>query len=128
MFNIQSKGFFRRKNRLVAPTKLEPADFYKVADRIGVTPFKARKIGFVAARKAAQIETVQTRWDGKETTNSARPGDWIVTNLSPAHEVIHDKTGHENTYVIRAETFPSLYDAELAAMSWRRAGFIALVQ
>ena len=75
MFNLESRGIFRKKHRLVAPTKLERADFYKVADSIGVTPLKARKVGFVAARKAEHAEQIQTEADGKETTNSARPGD-----------------------------------------------------
>ena len=111
MFKIETRGFFRRKKRLVAPTKLAPADFYKVAKSIGVTPLKARKIGYVAARKAEQAETIQTLSDGNETINSAKPGDWIVTNLSPDRVVIRDKSGRENTYVIKAETFPSLYDS-----------------
>ena len=115
MFNIESNGIFRRKHRLVAPTKLERADFYKVADSIGVTPLKARKIGYVAARRAEQAEQILTESDGKETTNSARPGDWIVTNLSPNHEVVRDKSGRENTYVIKAESFPSLYDSVAGA-------------
>jgi hypothetical protein len=111
MFMIESKGIFHTKNRLVAPTKLAQADFYRVADRIGCKPIKARKIGFIAARKSDQLETIDTRWDGKETTNIAQPGDWIVTNLSADRDVLRDKDGHQNTYVIKAETFPNLYDA-----------------
>jgi hypothetical protein len=42
----------------------------------------ARKTGYAAARMAAEIETVETLWNGKETVNTARPGDWIVTNLN----------------------------------------------
>ena len=111
MFEIESTGFFRRKSRLVAPAMLDQCDFYDIAHRLGVTPFKARKIGFVAARKAERFETIHTQWDGDETTNSAQPDDWIVTNLSPAHKVLRDKSGHENTYVIKAETFPLLYES-----------------
>ena len=109
MFKIENTGIFWRKTRLVAPTTLEQADFYKVAERIGTTPFKARKIAFVAARKAVQAETVQTCLDGVETTNSAEPGDWLVTNLTSDHTILRDKSGHENTYIIKAGTFPSLY-------------------
>jgi hypothetical protein len=111
MFTIENTGIFHTKNRLVTPTKLAQADFYKVADRIGRKPIKARKIGFVVARHADRLETIDTRWDGKETINTAQPGDWIVTNLSPDHEVLRDKDGHENIYVIKAEIFPDLYDA-----------------
>jgi hypothetical protein len=111
MFKIESSGIFRRKHRLVAPTKLDKDDFKKVAGCIGAKPVKARKIGFGAARRAVRAEVIATQWDGKETTNSAQPGDWIVTNLSPARTVIRDKTGHENIYVIKAENFAGLYDS-----------------
>jgi hypothetical protein len=56
------------------------AEFRKVADQIGRKTFKARKLGLVAARKAVKAETIETRWDGKETTNTTRPGDWIPTS------------------------------------------------
>ena len=115
MFRIQSTGFFRRKNRLVSPSILEQVDFHKVADRLGVTPFKARKIGFVAARTAQEPEVVQTCWDGKETTNTARAGDWIVTNVTPDRKILRDRTDHANTYVIKAETFDSLYERTTGA-------------
>jgi hypothetical protein len=111
MFRIESRGFFRRKNRLVSQTKLEQSDFYKVARSLGARPLKARKIGFVAARMAEQAETIQTQSNGKETINSARPGDWIATNLGPDREVVRDKSGYENSYAITAEIFPTLYDS-----------------
>jgi hypothetical protein len=111
MFTIESKGLFHKKQRLIARTTLSQADFHKVADQIGRKPIKARKVGFVAARKAEQTETIETRWDGKESTDTARVGDWIVTNLTPDKEILRDKRGHENTYVIKAGTFPQIYDA-----------------
>ena len=110
MFTIESAGILRRKKRLVAPSQLAEAEFRKVADQIGRKAFKARKLGLVAARKAVEAETIETRWDGKETTNTARPGDWIVTNLSPQRKVLRDSKGSENTYVVEADTFPNLYD------------------
>jgi hypothetical protein len=111
MFRIESRGFFHRKKRLVSQTKLAQSDFAKVARSLGKTPLRARKIGYVAARVAEQAETIQTHANGKETNNSASPGDWIATNLGPDHEVIRDKSGHENSYVIKAEIFPTLYDS-----------------
>lgn len=111
MFTIESTGIFRKRNRLVSTTKLTDVDFRRVAERIGSKPFKARKIGFVAARKAEQEETIDTWLDGKETTATAQPGDWVVTNLSPDSEILRDKDGRENTYVIKAETFPNIYDS-----------------
>jgi hypothetical protein len=109
MFTIESKGIFARKKRVVAPNALSPAEFQKVADQIGRKPVVARKIGFVAARMADQIVTIETRWEGRETTNSANPGDWIVTNLTPDQKVLRDRDGCENTYVISADVFPKKY-------------------
>jgi hypothetical protein len=109
MFIIESAGIFGRKKRLVAPSQLAEAEFRKVADQIGRKAFKARKLGLVAARRAVET-AIETRWDGKETTNTARPGDWIVTNLSPEARVLRDNEGNENTYVVEADTFPGLYE------------------
>ena len=96
--------------RLVSTRKLEKGDFFKVAEELGQEPFKARKISLVAGRKAEESESVVTKWNGKETANTAQPGDWVVTNLSPDKTVMRDRTGQENTYVIKAETFPLLYE------------------
>jgi hypothetical protein len=64
----------------------------------------------VAARKAARSETVETRWNGKETSNTARPGDFIVTNLSPRCEPLRDSEGCLNVYVILPEKLAALYE------------------
>lgn len=110
MFTIERKGFFPRQNRLVAPLKLTSKEFHEVAANVGGPVIRARKIGFVAARRADKVEAVVTLWNGQETTNSAQPGDWVVTNLSPDREVMRDKGGNANTYVIKADKFPALYD------------------
>ena len=96
--------------RLVATRKLERADFFKVAEELGQKPFRARKISLVAGRIAEEVENVVTRWNGKETANTAQPGDWVVTNLTHDETVLRDRAGQENTYVIKAETFPLLYE------------------
>jgi hypothetical protein len=88
-----------------------PTDFERLAAVMAIQPFRARKIGFVAAHQATAVERVETRWNGKETTNTAQPGDWIVTNLSPKHVPLTDNDGHHNTYVIAAARFPELYEA-----------------
>jgi hypothetical protein len=54
---------------------------------------------------------VETRWNGKETTNTAKPGDYIVTNLTPQRQPLHDAAGELNIYVISAARFPELYEA-----------------
>jgi hypothetical protein len=110
LFNIESKGFLGRRRRLVAEGELSSADFRIIAKQLGASPLPARKIGLVAARRATQVASVETRWNGKETRNTASPGDWIVTNLSPQGEVFRDKSDHPNTYVIRAATFDRLYE------------------
>lgn len=108
-FTIERSTTSPVSNRLVADEKLMRADFLKIAQRLGVKPSKARKIGFVAARQAEDEEEVVTTWNGDETTNTALPGDWIVTNMSPDKEVLKDDDGQTNTYVIEAETFETLY-------------------
>jgi hypothetical protein len=89
---------------------LTSADFDEIAEQIGVTSFCARKTGFVVAEKARGGEVVDTRWNGKETTNTARKGDWIVTNSSSRGETLRDRERHENRYVIAADRFSELYE------------------
>lgn len=98
------------KARLEADTVLTPADFARIAEELGEASVRARKIGYVAARKATASEVIETRWNGKETTNTARPGDFIVTNLSPQRQPLVDREGHMNVYVIAAKKFPDLYE------------------
>jgi hypothetical protein len=96
--------------RLVADAVLTPEQFEEIAKKLRTHPIRARKIGFVAARKAAKSEVVETRDDGRETTNTARAGDFIVTNLSPQRTPLRDRAGHMNVYVIEAARFPELYE------------------
>jgi hypothetical protein len=110
MFTIERTGFFCRRYRLVAPAKLTDKEFREVASNLSQPVLRARKIGFVAGREAVREEAVVTRWNGQETTNTAKPGDWVVTNLSPDRKVLRDGSGNANTYVIKADRFPTLYD------------------
>ena len=110
LFNIERTGRFGRKPRLVATRQLTPADFRAVAVKLGKRPQTARRIGLVAARQATSSERVETRWNGRESQNTAAPGDWVVTNLSTLGKVLRDKAGFTNVYVIRADKFASLYD------------------
>jgi len=95
--------------RLETCCKLTPADFGAIAKELGIEPVRARKIGFVAALPADKPEVVETRWNGRETSNTARVGDWIVTNLSPRRRALRDE-GLLNVYVITAARFASLYE------------------
>jgi hypothetical protein len=110
MYQLQRKGLFARKYRLTASEKLGSADFRSISDRMGRRPMMTRKVGLVAARRASAEQRIETRWNGKETSAVARPGDWIVTSLRPDGAMMRDSEGCANTYVIRADTFPRLYD------------------
>jgi Patatin-like phospholipase len=110
LFSIERTGRFARKARLIARRQLTPADFRAVSVKLGKLPLKARRTGLVAARQATASEKVETHWNGKESQDTAAPGDWIVTNLSAQGQVMRDKAGFTNMYVIRADKFASLYD------------------
>src|SRR5262245_19051803 len=99
-----------RGGRLEADAVLTPTDFQSITKQLGQSPLRARKIGYVAARRAEKDEAVETRSSGKETTNTAHPGDWIVTNLSPQLDPLQDDEGRMNVYVILGERFPQLYE------------------
>jgi hypothetical protein len=111
MFRILRKGAWRAGIRIEADAVLTPADFRRIAEETGAEVVRARKIGFVAARQASKPEPVETRWNGKESADTARVGDWIVTNLTPQQAALRDREGHVNTYVILAERFASLYES-----------------
>jgi hypothetical protein len=98
------------KARLEADQVLGPAQFHAIAAELRKTPIRARKVGYVAARQARRGETIETRWNGRETTNTAKPGDWIVTNLSPEQVPLRDQDGSLNIYVISAAGFADLYE------------------
>jgi hypothetical protein len=102
--------------RLVSSEKLEPADFDAIArDMAGrglAGSVRARKVGFVAARPAAAPTRVVTRINGVETEADARPGDWIATNLDTAREILRDRDGTENSYIIRQDRFGELYERD----------------
>jgi hypothetical protein len=107
MHKIQRIG---GKARLESDAVLTPADFARIAEQLGQTPMRARKTGYVAARRAARSERVETYADGKETTNTARLGDFVVTNLTPQREPLVDRDGRMNVYVIVPERFAALYE------------------
>jgi hypothetical protein len=96
--------------RLVATDRLERVDFEDIAEALRAEVTTARKTGFVAGRLAEQDERVAARWQGADRSSLARKGDWIVTNLSPAREVVTDRDGNPDLYVIKSETFPLLYE------------------
>lgn len=97
---------------LIAEAMLTPADFDRIRTAVGATAVRARRVGLVAARQATAEQEVVTRWNGVESKNKASPGDWIVTNMSLARDVLTDSQGSVNTYVIRADKFPALYDPD----------------
>jgi hypothetical protein len=110
MYKIVHTGPGRDAVRVEADARLTPDDFRRIASDLVRPIVRARKVGFVAARPARQDVKIETRWNGTETTNTARKGDWIVTNLSPEQKALRDREGHLNTYVIRADRFHHLYE------------------
>jgi len=112
MYKILRRGFFRPKLRLVAPEGIGAgAEFDRLAAELGTFVRRARKVGFVSARKAGAQQTVVSHWNGVETTNTAQPGDWIIANLDAGQVPLRDKAGNSNLYVIEAGKFPGLYEA-----------------
>jgi len=109
MFEIKTSGTRKKTHRLVSDATLKEVDFEDIANAIGVRPFSARKVAFVAARTAIRAEDVETHWNGKETRNTAKPGDFIVTSLTRRKTTLRDSAGNANTYVIKATTFKRLY-------------------
>lgn len=107
---IENEGQPGLAPRLRALGVLTPGEFHELAERMATQPAKARKTGFISARQAHAIEAIETRWNGKETANTAKPGDWIATNLARDGQMLRDKAGHANVYVIEAKTFDTLYE------------------
>ena len=118
MFEIVKRGLMRDLARLVSDAELSQSDFKAVCDALEEAPVAARKVGFVAARPAHDVEVVSTQWEGEETSNTTEPGDWVVTNLSVDQEVLRDVDGNANTYVIKAQKFSQLYGVTDAANSF----------
>lgn len=128
MFRIVHTGLGRDDVRVEADTVLTPDEFQRIARDLIRPVVRARKVGYVAARPAGDGETVETHWNGKETTNTARAGDWVVTNLSPLREPLRDRAGNVDIYVIAADRFAGLYEptderTELGAL-YRARGFV----
>jgi hypothetical protein len=119
MFTIE-KVSDRKADRLRSSTILTEREFRDAAKAIGAKPVKARKVGFVAGHKADKSEQVDTFWNGKETTNTAQSGDWIVINVSPSGQPLRDKSGTANRYVIKSEIFLHLYEPSAGASEFGR--------
>ncbi len=95
--------------RVIASKAMSASDFDELALMLGTPIAQARKIGFVAARRADKEQLVETLWNGKESQITAQTGDWIVTNLTPDLTIMRDEGGNANIYAIRADKFPALY-------------------
>jgi len=110
-FSITTSGG-AGKARLFSTQKLNRDDFDQIAsDRLrhGDGVKRARKITFVAGRIATGEETVETRYNGLETTSVARPGDWVVTNMDIHRQILRDAEGNVNRWIIQPDRFQELY-------------------
>jgi hypothetical protein len=110
MFKIVHAGLGRDDVRVEADTVLTPDDFQHIARDLIRPVLRARKVSCVAARPARAGEVVETRWNGKETTNTAHAGDWVVTNLTAQQEPLRDRAGNLNVYIVAADRFAGLYE------------------
>ncbi len=111
MYSIERTGSDPHCNRVIAPEKLTHNEFDRIAFELGTPAVRARKTGHVAAYQSRQPQHVETRWNGKESENDARPGDWIVTALDQDGWALKDDDGGMNVYVVRKDRFPDLYEA-----------------
>jgi hypothetical protein len=110
MYKVIHAGRGRDVVRIEADTVLTPDDFHHIARHLIRPVLRARKVGYVAARPASAGEVVETRWNGKVTTNTARAGDWVVTNLTAQREPLRDRAGNLDIYIIAADRFAGLYE------------------
>jgi hypothetical protein len=110
MFKIVHAGLGRDDVRVEADTVLTPDDFRHIARDLIRPVLRARKVGCIAARPARAAEVIETRWNGKETINTARAGDWVVVNLTPRREPLRDRAGNLDTYIVAADRFAGLYE------------------
>ena len=101
-FRIVRTGRRQDRSRLETDAVLTPADFQSIARAVGEPVLRAPKTGFVSARRATKAEAI-------ETTNTAGPGDWIVTNLTAERRLLRDRQGYVNSYVVRVRRFAKLY-------------------
>ena len=99
-----------RSDRFVSTAVPTAAEFERHARQCGHKPVRARKTGLVAAKRAGKAQRVETHWNGLETSNEARPGDYIVTNLAEDGTPLRDADGKLNTYVIGPDRFSELYE------------------
>ena len=94
MFTIEKTGPRGDRPRLVANAALSRADFEDIANQLGTKPVQAHKTALIAARPAKKGERVDTQWNGSETINAAKQGDWVATSLTTDGKVLRalDKT------------------------------------
>lgn len=109
--------------RFVSRAPLDAEAFWAAAERLGRPVYRFRKTGRVAARRAARLEPVLTHWNGVETTNTAHPGDYVVTTLDRRGAPLEDGSGALNQYVVDADRFPALYRATTARSRNGRSHF-----
>lgn len=107
--------------RLIAKEKITANEFDEIAsalEEFGVTPYRARKVGFIAVRVAEKPEPVFTKYYGQETKNTAMPGDWIAVNMdhafgrsegSPDAHLVQDDHGNMDRYVIKRPDMKANY-------------------
>jgi hypothetical protein len=100
-----------RGARVSSSTALAHDALHAIARRIGGRVVGAVKTAPVRAVRARAGQVVETNWNGKETRNTAKEGDWVVTALTQRGKVLRDKQGNENTWIVSDSTFTSRYSS-----------------
>lgn len=90
---------------------MDPEAFRAAARRLGRPIARWRKDAPIAARLVERPERIETFWNGSETVNDAKPGDYLATALTRAGRPKRDGAGALNQWVIEPATFSSLYEA-----------------
>jgi hypothetical protein len=110
-YRIETRGWLRRKRRLIASGVLSAADFDRLAREVGVAARRARKVGLVAGQVITEAKLHSIEWAGEATKTKAEPNDWLVTNLNKDGHPIRDK-GKINQYVVKPATFAARYEPD----------------
>jgi hypothetical protein len=120
VYTLERRGLLHRRVHLKSSQRLSADDFRALCQLLRKRPLRARKIGYVAARTAETRQRLETHWNGKESEITAEIGDYIVTTLSPAAEIMRDGDGRVNTYAIKPQRFLELYEPTEAETEFGR--------
>ena len=109
MFTIEKTGRSADKHRLVAEAVLSEVRFPRHRRPTRHQADEGAQDALIAAPPGTAGERIETHWNGSETINTVKPGDWVATSLTADGGVLRDRDGNANRYIIPAAGFPRLY-------------------